>query len=740
MKFRWKQLRLHVSKGLVRRVLSFVLFLAIVATALMGGLAYALSYERLRASVFAQLELTARLKEDELQRWLTAQRQQVALVASVRPVREMVTALVQSPPESSVYQTAHEDLARYLSSTVVRRAGIIEIFILSAENGRVLVSSNATRVGTDESMARYFVMGREMQFIQKAYRAGDNAELRMTIAMPMVDMSGERSAVLAAHVDLERMHEIVRLRSGFGISGESYLVDTSRRIVYMGQVGAEERALVTVDTVGVTAALAREDGVAIYPNVSGTLVAGAYTWLQDFDLVMLTEVPVAIAIRGPAQQVMFWVVSVGVVMLVAIGVGTYVLLQRAVRPLAELTERVQDMAQGNLEQSLVVESADEVGALAGAFNQMSQQLRGLYTALESTVNARTVALAQRSQQFEAAAQVSRAAAAIRDVEVLLEETVRLISEYFGYYHAGIFFVDETGQYAVLQAASSEGGRRMLARGHKLAVGYGIVGAVVATGAPRIALDVGDDPIYFDNPDLPQTRSEMGLPLKVRDRLIGVLDVQSAEAAAFSDEDIAVLQTMADQVALAIQNARLIQESAQAVQELERRYGEQVQMVWQERLARQRFAFHYDQVRVAEAPEERDADFAVVVPDAPAVHELPEGGRRLVAPIRVRNQVLGSVVLEQEAGARPWAVNELALVGAVCDQIGQALNNASLLDQSEVRAERERLSGEIAATVRAAATDMDSVLQTTLRELGLALRASGYIQLTGVQSAAGERRA
>jgi FOG: GAF domain len=168
-------------------------------------------------------------------------------------------------------------------------------------------------------------------------------------------------------------------------------------------------------------------------------------------------------------------------------------------------------------------------------------------------------LARRTAQLEAASEVARRAAAIRDVQTLLDETVRLISQRFGFYHAGVFLVDEAGEYAVLRAASSEGGQRMLARGHRLAVGeVGIVGYVAGTGKPRIALDVGEDAVFFSNPDLPHTHSEMALPLKVGERVIGVLDVQSVEPSAFTDEDVAVLQTMADQIALAIENARLLQ--------------------------------------------------------------------------------------------------------------------------------------------------------------------------------------
>jgi PAS domain S-box-containing protein len=177
---------------------------------------------------------------------------------------------------------------------------------------------------------------------------------------------------------------------------------------------------------------------------------------------------------------------------------------------------------------------------------------------------------RRAIQLEAAAEVARGATATLDVDRLLDETVHLISDRFGFYHAGVFLVDEQGDapQAVLRAASSKGGQHMLKRGHRLAVGeVGIVGYVAGTGEYRIALDVGEDAAHFVNPDLPDTRSEMALSLVSRGQIIGVLDVQSVRETAFTEEDVAVLQTMADQLANAIANARLFEETASRAERL-----------------------------------------------------------------------------------------------------------------------------------------------------------------------------
>ena len=171
-------------------------------------------------------------------------------------------------------------------------------------------------------------------------------------------------------------------------------------------------------------------------------------------------------------------------------------------------------------------------------------------------------------QLKAAAKVSRAAMPVHDLDILLSQVTHVISETFGFYHVGIFLLDEKGEYAVLRAANSEGGRQMLASGHKLRVGQqGIVGYVTGTGRPRIALDVGADAVHFENPLLPDTRSEMALPLKVGERIIGALDVQSRQAAAYKEDDVMVLQMMADHLAVTIENGRLLSATQQTVHEL-----------------------------------------------------------------------------------------------------------------------------------------------------------------------------
>lgn len=204
--------------------------------------------------------------------------------------------------------------------------------------------------------------------------------------------------------------------------------------------------------------------------------------------------------------------------------------------------------------------------------QALADLRVANEELDQRVAERTRALQRRSVQLQTASEVARDATATLDVGSLLHETVQLISERFGFYHVGIFLTDERGEYAVLGAASSEAGERLLERGHRLAVGKaGIVGHVAGTGEPFVAMDVSQEAAYVLSPDLPDTRSQMALPLVSRGRVIGVLDIQSTQKAVFVEDDVAALQTVADQLANAVENAGLYAAEQQRRREAETLY-------------------------------------------------------------------------------------------------------------------------------------------------------------------------
>ena len=287
---------------------------------------------------------------------------------------------------------------------------------------------------------------------------------------------------------------------------------------------------------------------------------------------------------------------------------------------------------------------------------------------------------------------------------MLKKTVELISNRFGFYHTGIFLLDDSGEHAVLQAAASEGGQRMLARGHRLNVGsQGIVGAAAFQNRSQVVMDVENDINYYKNPDLPLTRSEAAIPLTASGKILGVLDIQATEPSAFSHEDIDLLQAMADQIGLAIQNARLIEESKDTLKRLESTTVENIRRVWRERIRGNQRSYRYTSMGLASATQ---------LGNMPS--SLNSASNHLNIPITLRGENLGSIVLQRSTDKK-WSETERSLAIEIAGQVGLALENARLLDEAQRRAAQEQSLGELAAEL-SRSLDPDIILQSALREL------------------------
>ncbi len=353
---------------------------------------------------------------------------------------------------------------------------------------------------------------------------------------------------------------------------------------------------------------------------------------------------------------------------------------------------------------------------------------------------RTRDLERRTRYLEATTGVARDAMSMQDPQKLVTRVVHLVSERLGFYHSGLFLVDATGEWAELQAASSQGGRRMLERGHRLRVGVeGLVGHVVRSGQPRIALDVGADAVYLDNPDLPETRSEVVLPLRApghklgdtleRSDIIGALDVQSEEPEAFDDEDVSVLQALADQVAVAISNSQLFEQVQESLEAERRAYGELSRKAWQELIETEAglgfFSDAQDTVPAGDLWRSemwtalRTGEIASDDSDGNEQSGQAGGPARLAIPIKVRDQVIGVIDGCKPDGAGEWMEEELALLETLTEQLGVALESARLYRDTQRRAARERLTSEVTARMRES-LDLETVINTAASEMRQAL--------------------
>lgn len=280
---------------------------------------------------------------------------------------------------------------------------------------------------------------------------------------------------------------------------------------------------------------------------------------------------------------------------------------------------------------------------------------------------------------------------------------------------------------------------MLKRGHRLRIGReGIVGYVAATGQPRIALDVGSDAVFFNNPDLPLTHSEMALPLKVQNQVIGVLDVQSNQPSAFSDEDVSTLQILADQVALAIENARLLSETQKAIQELETLYGMQIRQGWKKRLANQPLIYLFDQRGVFQSRPnvggagsggyKTSGEYKTPGPlngsnpgDFDKTHfSVQDTLAEVLAPIELRGVRIGALRLRRSARRAAWSEAEKELIHETMAQLALSLENARLMEEIRTKARQEELINQVVARTQGS-LDLETVMKTAVTEIGRTLK-------------------
>lgn len=375
-----------------------------------------------------------------------------------------------------------------------------------------------------------------------------------------------------------------------------------------------------------------------------------------------------------------------------LGFGLSFLLSRSVStPINQLIDVFQKVEEGDLRQRAKILATDEIGSLAVYFNRMISRLEQFQRNLE-------VQVAERTAQLEATNEVGRVASSILDPDELIAKVVNLITDRFGYYYAALFIIEESGTWAELADATGKAGKTLKERRHRLAVaGNSMVGFAITNRKARIALDVGEESIRFDNPLLPETRSEIALPLIVGDHVIGVLDVQSKAASAFSPRDVEVLQNMANQVAVSIENARLFQSSQALLEEMRATNQRYLLSSWSE-LTR---ASGKIEVQTKESSSEEEGFYSTEV------------------PLTIRDQILGEVLVQ---GDEEWTPEQRRLLEAVATQAAFALENARLLSESQQTALRERIASGITERIWSSQS-VDAILQTTIRELGRALEAS-----------------
>jgi len=369
----------------------------------------------------------------------------------------------------------------------------------------------------------------------------------------------------------------------------------------------------------------------------------------------------------------------------------YALSESVALPMSELIEVFNRVEKGDLKQRARVTATDEVGELAIYFNRMVSRIEELQQNLEKRVEDQT-------EKLRASNEVGRIASTILNPDDLISQVVNLIAKTFDYYYVAIFLVAENRRWAEIVDATGSAGEILKARRHRLQVGSSsMVGNAIASREAQVAMDVGEAAIRFNNPLLPNTRSELALPLLVGDRVIGALDVQSIREADFKTDDIATLQNLASQVATSIENARLFREMEDALAELRQANRQYIGSAWEEKLQASKL------------------EYSVKSPIIPSTDETKD----IAVNLNLRDQPIGYIHMQTN---EEWSQEDQAWVESLATQVAISLENARLVEESNQSALRERLSASIVQKLWSTSS-IDGILQTAARELGRALEAS-----------------
>ncbi len=394
-------------------------------------------------------------------------------------------------------------------------------------------------------------------------------------------------------------------------------------------------------------------------------------------------------------------------------------------PLIHLTTVAGKVAGGDLNAAApeeVISLTDEIGILASTFNTMTERLRRILSQLEGRVASRTRALEQRSRYLEATAEVGRVVTSILEPEQLIEDVVELIRDRFSLYYVGLFLVDSRKRWAELRAGTGEAGKAMLARRHRLAVdaNESMVGWAIVNSEARVAQDIELDDVQRATPELPDTRAEAALPLRVRGEVLGALTVQSREYGIFDQDVLRVLQIMADQVAAALDNAQLYAQSQAALETSSRVYGELNRQAWEDILRFQpEIKVRSDRYGVSLLSEDSVAEDNL---EEPALGPTSEQHRHpLSVSIKGRGGPIGALETYKDDPDADWSPSEVAMLEEIADRVGQALDSARLYRDTQRSAIREQLTTEITARIREE-VEVEAILQRAVEELGRELGA------------------
>ncbi len=700
--------------GRLTTTFTFIALLSSIALLVIAALAN-LYFDRQK--VFSELDAASKVRAYQVGVALDNLGADANLRFSDPTIFPLVQTLHDSQEGSKAFNDAMDRVRSYISLQQSQNASFQEV-ILVDERGKAIFSTLPNNIGYDFSDYIFYQnirMGINSSIENKFPGSFDQASI--IIIKPFIVRSTLLGA-LAIRENTDRLKQVLSANTGLGKSAETYLVGLSKG--EMVPLSNTQKNINKINTRPAEQALMyqSQQGSGIWDNYYGIPVLGSYIRIPDIKAVLIAEIDqnevtqktIDIASTNAIIGIFTLLLTFTIVFLTSRSIGL---------PIVDLANKATDLSTGELNTRMETNRQDEIGTLAESFNSMANELQGLVRNLEDKVNERTQELRKQTNYLRVAAEVARDATTAKNLDELLNRAAQLVLDRFGFYHTGIFLIDDRKEFAVLRASPTIAGKEMLGRKHKLKVGQvGIVGNVAQNGEPRIAEDTALDATHFKNPSLPNTRSEMALPLKVNDEIIGVLDVQSEQPNAFSQDEISILQVMADQLALAIQRVRLSEEQDANLKRLEIAYQQFTFDSWNK--LRQAASFQpgyaYDGISLLPIlslpPNLRETlsnGKSIVLPE----NRLDPNSTTLAVPLKLRNQIIG--ILHIQLGSRTISSDTIILFEEAANRLANALENARLFSETQKSAERDRTVSQITSKIRST-NDPKEMIQIALNEL------------------------
>jgi diguanylate cyclase (GGDEF)-like protein/PAS domain S-box-containing protein len=361
--------RLSFGNSLVGRLVSTYMVLSVLVIACMGAVSWLAGRELLRDAVLARLETSSRQKETDLALWVEERLRDLEFVGRL---------VVQSGAGGSAVDNARCQLI--IDDFMRSQRDIEEILLLAPTGGKVLLSTEPASVGAYRATYNFYAQGRQGPTVQSVYPSPESLRPVLTVSAPLRGKDGALVGVLAFHLSVEPIAQIIRSRAGLGDTGETNLVDSSSLLVASGRANSEGEQR-KAHSLAVVQALAGKNGSGLYANDAGRPVLGVYRWMPAYQMALIAEMTQAEAF-APAGRLALTLVVVGLVATVLLGLGVFWLSRRLTRPVLALTQAAMAVAGGDISARAPVETDDELGNLARAFNAMTGELSDLYARLE----------------------------------------------------------------------------------------------------------------------------------------------------------------------------------------------------------------------------------------------------------------------------------------------------------------------------------------------------------------------